>query len=271
MPDNIHNKPETIVVDNKTSKTDMQDALSKHRRDKMDAAELAAIHEQRQQAMNLQANIENNEAVNARRKWDENVSRGEKYTAQTLPATIIYNLIELSSLWGKIMKSELDKAFPLPAQLRELFVSKVTEGSFKIRNAMSRKIFGEGKLALPEVSHYVSLDEHGQLKPNPVFPSIGGKALTENQEKLNKVFNEACSHWLIRKGYSFSCTDDKLHVGTFSKDGLLLKQKDFEILAKDPVDGLDAYILESCKVLTKLDDQHKPEDESTPSRGLMPS
>lgn len=259
-----------IVVNDKNLMTEAQRIIYKRLVDELQAARLAADQEQQQQKMSDAANTKLNEYHNTLREWNERTSNKESITAQTLPATLLCDLVLLSNLWGTMIRHHLDAEFRLPAKLSADLKLKVNEISFKTQNFITRKLFDNDPLALPEVSHYVALDESGKLKTDPVFeqPSrqeiaAGKKDLTDDQKRLNDIVNQACIAWLEKRGYQFSKED-----GCFTSTGdkpTKLGKKEFAELAKHSVDGLDQYLLENCKVHFTMKEQLEPEPEqSTP-------
>jgi hypothetical protein len=268
---NESRKPIVVSDENKDAMTETQLIVYKELAAKLQAARFEALEEQRMQEKSNQANKENAEYNDAANQWKKETSKDASMTAQTLPATLIYEMVMLSNLWGVILKHALDKELEIPAQYINALLSKpLRELAFKTKNGITRLFSGDGQLALPELSHYVGLGKDGMLKIDPVYhrPSqkeldAGKKDLDDGQKHLNDLYNIHCMDWLDKKGYDIDAGyvyKKGCPVPHLPADRLLPEQ--FSKLATDPNDGIDAYLLQQCRVHFIM--KEKPDEEPVP-------
>lgn len=296
----IENKSDAkpVLVDmKKDTLTEEQKIVYKELARQLQAARFDAMENQREQEKNDEANKKNSEFKQALELFKKRIDDKQSINAQTLPATLVWDLIELSALWGTIMQHNFDVKFQelktdlyiaaqggsiiaglavsLPKKMRELIHNNLS------LDAIGRGIYGDGALALPKLSYYFGLDEKGHLKINPVSQDNSDDftnpfqfkfANQDELERLNSKINMCGIDWLKGKGYIWDqndgCFYKEANGSQPSQERERLTQEALVGLATNPNDGLDVYLQTSCKVLFQL--KPKVLNEATESPSLRP-
>lgn len=245
----------TVVVNSGTAETQAQNILYKIERERLDEAEQAAYQQQVEQEKKTNAEKEFL-AFQKAGKSLESERDVKSITAQTLPATLLSDIVIIANNLGTHWKYFLNNQFTLPAQIRGVISSGISSLTYKVKNSLIRSLSDGSPLALPSIKHYAGLKNDGTLKNDP-FPHESAPGFSDEDRKyLNAQINTVCTSWLKEKGYEFNRQKKGFYQGDVQ-----LTQARFAELAHDSANGLDAYLERECKVHFELID---PQPAPTP-------
>lgn len=130
---------------------------------------------------------------------------------------------------------------------RQQIISFVGSGALSLYDAAAHshiidKLRGTPDVVLPELHHFVGFTEDNKLEISNLKLTRADKVelSAEDQKLFNTSLETAVKDWLKTKhGYE----PDKSLSGRFHKiDGTLLNKETFDILKKDSVNGLSAFL-----------------------------
>jgi len=166
-------------------------------------------------------------------------------TAMDSLSTILFAIGSQAEALKKVMQYRIEE------KLKDTTGSKnglnVRKHIMSISNMLFKQIVQAAKdsltdpdVYLPQVIHYVELDENSKIKKAPLrFDS--DIFVTQAQEDL---FNVDFRKWLLKNGYEENKTGQVVNVQTQA----VIKKEAFEALRDDPANGLTRYLKDEWKM-----------------------
>ncbi len=262
-------KPMVVSDDNKAVQPEVQSIVYHDLARKLQAARFAENEVQREQEESSAEGRKANEYKNNYKKWTEKTERTAALTAQTLPATLLMEIMELAEIYGalidrnvrmevKELGGELNKSAKNGSLAAALIVGlprEVREFMFNRKSDIIRKISGDGQLALPELSLSFRLEENGCLKIDPVSKDQLQFTDEATLKRLNDTINQCGMAWLETKNYEFFPNEGcfyKKDCPEPHQDADRLMPDELVKLATNTEGGLDAYLLQQCGVIFQI-------------------